>query len=596
MTKIMQQIAFGLALIAIEAPSRGESQPSNGNPAAPSAVASAFPESTIDENPDVQWDQKIPLIGPAEPILFPLPEHCRFPGIECVMGLGLRSSGKLHCFPIVVPRRIWQPGAPEGRISFGQGLVKLEIFDFLNDTATLQVLATKPQYSSMATVDVRDLRFRLVSPVGDIFTSWTPFQRGLGVSKLELSVPLEKHLSTESIAESLVFVELAGEYKARLSAADVVVTTEAVRHIVAEIASSLATKSSDCKLLFVPVGGAALSRNSEDRQSNLSLIMRIDVRLGHQIPIEELTVILNSVLNSAVVKTAQFDPKATVVFAGESGLRLEVAMNRINELSTDEFSEIERLLRVYTMNASSESEASGKALSAYGITASKSDSSSHSDMKASDVFSRDQEVSRILNALRGDVRSLTTYDLRRVLAFQENGTNSHRIERGSFRTGIVPFRTLVGLPTHSTSTPARNVPSTIPLKINVTQISGHSARGVQNEWTGSKAMHSPLVKIWVKPILPADVQLGLRAYCHSRDTGDSQVIDLWEGATLGNCRTQIEGVSFELVGADAHLFSVRYRAHLSCLGDTAIHADGEYCGTRGQHLAMEALWIEIVQK
>jgi hypothetical protein len=43
----------------------------------------------------------------------------------------------------------------------------------------------------------------------------------------------------------------------------------------------------------------------------------------------------------------------------------------------------------------------------------------------------------------------------------------------------------------------------------------------------------------------------------------------------------------------AKFFTVEYMAHLQDLGDTPIHRDGDFCGTRGQSRRVEGIMVTV---
>jgi len=90
-------------------------------------------------------------------------------------------------------------------------------------------------------------------------------------------------------------------------------------------------------------------------------------------------------------------------------------------------------------------------------------------------------------------------------------------------------------------------------------------------------------------------RLSLRYKAHMSNVGDTQFVA--EGKPLGYAGKQnIEGFSIELTGPDAYLYEVYYEAHVANIGDIKTVKNGEYCGTRGRSLAIEGLSVWVVKK
>lgn len=69
---------------------------------------------------------------------------------------------------------------------------------------------------------------------------------------------------------------------------------------------------------------------------------------------------------------------------------------------------------------------------------------------------------------------------------------------------------------------------------------------------------------------------------------------------LGKTEKRIEGFAIRIKAGQLRdldkKFDICYAAHLKDLGDTAIHRNGEFCGTRGQNRRVEAIYVYITKR
>lgn len=128
------------------------------------------------------------------------------------------------------------------------------------------------------------------------------------------------------------------------------------------------------------------------------------------------------------------------------------------------------------------------------------------------------------------------------------------------------------------------------------------------EWAGTKGKGLMMEELSVSMSEPI-AKFELQYMAHIEQKGDTQFVQAGTPLRGAYGRTditvfgfsknytppeRIEGVAFRLVGPDAAQYSVRYRGHIENLGTTEWCKDGEYCGTRGRGLRLEAFQVDIV--
>ena len=133
----------------------------------------------------------------------------------------------------------------------------------------------------------------------------------------------------------------------------------------------------------------------------------------------------------------------------------------------------------------------------------------------------------------------------------------------------------------------------LPLEIKLGAQGIANINGKEAEYVGTKGQGRPIQSLTVSFKSPVE-GVEIEAYAHVSDVGDVA----WRNSAKGvnESQKQIEGVAFRLVGPKARRYIILYQVHMGTLGDSEIYADGEFCGTRGQHRAIEGLVIQVREK
>ena len=115
----------------------------------------------------------------------------------------------------------------------------------------------------------------------------------------------------------------------------------------------------------------------------------------------------------------------------------------------------------------------------------------------------------------------------------------------------------------------------------------------EDEWAGTRGEAIPLNGFKLTSRRKADFTFEYMA--HFQDSGDTR----WEpdGTYLNKPGKRLEGFAIRLVGPEASKFELTYTAHVATKGDLLPFTDeGEYCGTKDEKLAVEAIYLKLKRK
>ncbi|MBV1884199.1 MAG: hypothetical protein KUG82_21340 [Pseudomonadales bacterium] len=135
----------------------------------------------------------------------------------------------------------------------------------------------------------------------------------------------------------------------------------------------------------------------------------------------------------------------------------------------------------------------------------------------------------------------------------------------------------------------------VPLDISVHVAGYGDIDSTDGVWVGTKGENKNLELINVEKFSDVD-GLDINYMCHIAGFGDSDwLVEGQDCGSRGQHRA-LEGFAIRLSGPAANQYTVEYNCHLAGLGDLQLVSDGVFCGTRGQGRRLEAIFIELKEK
>jgi uncharacterized protein YjdB len=123
--------------------------------------------------------------------------------------------------------------------------------------------------------------------------------------------------------------------------------------------------------------------------------------------------------------------------------------------------------------------------------------------------------------------------------------------------------------------------------------------GTDGAWAGTKGRSLRMEAFQIDFRDPPVPNLGIEYMCHIQGSGDSPKPPMpWlhQGQKCGTngLSLRLEGFATRLTGSNASAFTLTYKCHVQGAGDKDPDASG-YCGTKGQGLGAEAMFVDIVK-
>lgn len=122
----------------------------------------------------------------------------------------------------------------------------------------------------------------------------------------------------------------------------------------------------------------------------------------------------------------------------------------------------------------------------------------------------------------------------------------------------------------------------------------------EDQWAGTVGEGKRLEALEVIPLKAPEGNwpscLSLKYMAHIQGTGDTGWYTAPAKVGTEGKRKRIEGVAFKTAGTCANSYTVEYRCHIQDLGTSALMSDGEFCGTRGDAVRLEALQLTVRRK
>lgn len=133
------------------------------------------------------------------------------------------------------------------------------------------------------------------------------------------------------------------------------------------------------------------------------------------------------------------------------------------------------------------------------------------------------------------------------------------------------------------------------LQVVVQSEAGEMQSFKENEWAGTVGLSRGLEGFSLR-IVPSLTDLAVCYKGHFQETGDTDFIregEFLRSPKQGRC---LEGFIVHLIGEAAKRYQIFYSAHIQAWMDTREYKGGEFCGTTGRKLRVEAIKVRLAHK